>query len=162
MPDEKSQIVKVEIVAPDRGPRPDAAAVLREIVQREVAKALASRDDFIFQPFLQSKRVSDEIRRIQNVPERQKWRKYFDRWGCVVCGTKTEIYDGGGCGMCRSCHSRIFQRLQQILKKSGRSEECTPPRDDEALARAALLDGSKMLPAAAAEPGPAKARRRRG
>ncbi len=116
----------------------DAQAMLKKIIEQQVAEMLANRDDLLFQPFLQSKRVADELRRLQTVPELRKWSVYYVRHGCLVCRTKRGIY--ACCGMCRNCATRTRNRLKacvKLVRKHGQGwkNECT---DLEDVARRAL------------------------
>ena len=91
----------------------DAQAMLKKIIEQQVAEMLANRDDLLFQPFLQSKRVADELRPADG-SELRKWSVYYVRHGCLVCRTKGGIY--ACCGMCRNCATRTRNRLKACVK----------------------------------------------
>jgi hypothetical protein len=99
------------------------------------------------QPFFQAKRISDEIRRMQTIPEQQKWPIYFATWGCVVCGTKTEGH--AGCGMRAHCYRRTTTRLKTIVASYARRSDAPNfgIQDDEQIAREAFVGSVKSLPA---------------
>lgn len=95
--------------------RASLEAVLDRLVQERVAEALSRNEGFALEPHFSTKRVSDEIRRYQTVPERRKWTAYFERWGCIVCRRRKVIHEGRGyCGRCRI---RIYQRLLAIERE---------------------------------------------
>jgi len=107
-------------------PRQEAAAwfsqeswaVLDDLVKQKVAEVLAHREDFLFEPHFQERRVSFELRRLMTVPELKKWSRYYDRWGCLRCGTKRRPHASHG--YCQPCKSCIWYRLKTILKELSR------------------------------------------
>jgi hypothetical protein len=86
---------------------------LNLLVQEKVAEIMADRDAFVFEPFFRSRQIAYELKRLQTMPERQKWSVHFGRYGCLICGTRTRIHVGNG--MCNSCYSRTFTNLKQII-----------------------------------------------
>lgn len=113
---------RVEIVGPNDRPRKDPEQALREMVEREVAEILVTREAFVLEPFLRSRKVSNEIKRMQTVPEWQKWGRYFALWGCLICGARDSLH--GGCGMCQHCYKRTANRLKTVIKShKGRYED---------------------------------------
>jgi hypothetical protein len=86
---------------------------LNLLVQEKVAEIVADRDAFVFEPFFRSRQIAYELKRLQTMPERQKWSVHFGRYGCLICGTRTRIHVGNG--MCNSCYSRTFTNLKQII-----------------------------------------------
>jgi hypothetical protein len=136
---ENTKIVQVEIVRTDDRPRPKPEEVFRQMVQQEIAKAMSNRDEWLFQPFFQQKKVSDEMQRFQSVPEQKKWSIYFKKWGCVSCGDKDQGHEG--CGFCRKCYQRVSFRLRRIVKSyKPKSEDPDNGMHDDAekIARQAL------------------------
>ncbi len=53
-----------------------AQAELHTIVQQQLAEALAQKDGILIEPFFRERRIAEEIRRLQFVPERKKWSIY--------------------------------------------------------------------------------------
>ena len=41
------------------------------------------------------------------------WKKYFDRFGCLVCGRRSSPHDR--CGFCQNCRDRVVDNLTLIL-----------------------------------------------
>lgn len=145
MPQKKNEIqtIRVEVVPPENPNAPrlgpdDAKKLLKDLVQKQVAEIMAQRDDFVFQPFFQQKKVSDEIRRLQTVPEQNKWNRYFGRWGCLRCRTRRAPHCS--LGFCARCRKLIFERLKSVIADT--NETIEQPEDIEATALRALLPGS--------------------
>jgi hypothetical protein len=145
VPQKKNEIqtIRVEVVPPENPNAPrlgpdDAKKLLKDLVQKQVAEIMAQRDDFLFQPFFQQKKVSDEIRRLQTVPEQNKWNRYFDRWGCLRCRKRKAPHYS--LGMCARCRGLIFQRLKSVITDT--KETIEQPEDVEATALRALLPSS--------------------
>lgn len=85
------------------------------LVKEKVAEIMADRDAIVFEPFFRSRQIAYELKRLQTMPERQKWSVYFGRYGCLICETRTRIHVGNG--MCNSCYSRTFNSLKQIVSE---------------------------------------------
>jgi hypothetical protein len=141
----KSLTVRAEVLPmKKRGtPAEEAEAMIEKIVQRKVAEAMAS-DSSILQPFMQTQRVSNEIRKNQNVIETLKWGYYVQDWGCLVCGRK----DAGhaSLGMCPGCHTRVVSRMRTTIRKASANRPAfDQARDLEAMALEALLPTIKTL-----------------
>ncbi len=88
-------------------------AELGRLVQEKVAEIMADRDAFVFEPFFRSRQIAYELKRLQRVPEQQKFTIYFERYGCLVCETRKTIHAGNG--MCGNCRNQVFYRLTQII-----------------------------------------------
>ena len=73
----------------------------------------------LLEPWFRPRQKSFEIRRTQTMPELRKWRVYFDRWGCVTCGTNKRMH--AGLGFCQTCYLRVSQRIKEILKETERN-----------------------------------------
>lgn len=143
-------ITTAQLLPPEPRTPESEASLLERLVHKVVAEVKGNREDLLLRPFFDTKRVSDEIRRIQTFPERLKWAVYFERHGCLVCGTKSA--SNARCGMCSNCYQRTGSRLRIIVAEGMRSD----PRerftgDLEALAKKALrsVDAlpAKRLPA---------------
>lgn len=119
---------------------------ITRLVEQKVAEAL-SGDGAVFEPWFQQRTVSDEIRNRQTVQERQKWRLYYDEWGCVVCNKRKHTHQSNG--MCARCYRKIHERLTRILRRNAPPE--TNPdfgfKDTVRLAREALAPSVKALSA---------------
>jgi hypothetical protein len=138
--------IKAEVLPPAR-PRivPDTRAILDELVEEKVAEIMSKGRDALFQPYFQSKRVATEIRKIQTVSDRGKWSRYFEKWGCDVCGTKKRGHRG--LGRCAPCYLRTLQRLEHLARDAG--EKDTMPVFEDRLgdaARAALKPAEPLPP----------------
>jgi hypothetical protein len=144
------QTVRVEILSPSaESPTPKGAELLRKLVEKQVAMTLASRDDFVFQPFFQAQKVADEIKRCQNVGEQRKWSIFYERWGCLICGQRAACHVS--CGMCQNCHARTDKRLRTIVKNYKPESEGPADYgfiDDAEIARQAFAGPLKALPPA--------------
>jgi hypothetical protein len=88
-------------------------AEFKRQVQMQVAEIMADRDAFVFEPFFRSRRVAYELKRLQRVPEQEKFAVSFKRYGCMVCETRERIH--GGHGMCVTCNAKWFRRFTQIV-----------------------------------------------
>jgi hypothetical protein len=88
-------------------------AEVRRMVQVQVAEAMAARDAFVFEPFFRSRQVAYELKRLQRVPEQQKFAISFKRYGCMICETRDRMH--GGHGMCVTCNAKWFRRWAQII-----------------------------------------------
>ncbi len=78
MASKMEQLVKVEqveVLPPDVQPvtLSLAEAKLQAVVQQQLAEALAQKDGILIEPFFRERRIAEEIRRLQFVPERKKW-----------------------------------------------------------------------------------------
>jgi hypothetical protein len=99
-------------------------AELDRIVEKKVAEVMADRDAIVFEPFFRSRQVAYELKRLQSVPEQQKWGVSFERYGCMICGTKEKIHAGNG--MCHGCRCRWFRRLAEIIAEGMTGEPARP------------------------------------
>jgi len=88
-------------------------AELERMIDTRVAEAMAARDAFVFEPFFRSRQVAYELKRLQRVPEQQKFSVSFERYGCIICETRDRMH--GGHGMCVTCNAKWFRRWAQII-----------------------------------------------
>jgi hypothetical protein len=143
-----SNIVRAEIVPTDLMPRLNPMELVRQMVQREVQKLTADREAFVFEPFFRSKRVTDEIRRLQTMPELHKWSHYYQEFGCIArCGVETRIHTG--LGFCEVCHSETYRRLKSVMRKYKTQHDDRFDRDfhdSERTAKLALGSELNALP----------------
>jgi hypothetical protein len=91
------------------------AGIIRNLVQQQVAEALAQREAAVFEPFFRSRQVAYELRRLQSAPERKKWSVYYERHGCQQCKRADLIHAGNG--YCPRCYSRMGQILKGIIRE---------------------------------------------
>ena len=142
----KIETVRVEILPPsdrDRRRDPaDAAAALKKLVEKQVAEIMARCDDFLLRPFFDQNKISNELKRLQTVPEQRKWKLYFERFGCLLCDTRRTPH--WACGMCQHCYRRTYSRLRTILRECERPSEKSQydVLNQEKIARAALGIGT--------------------
>lgn len=101
-------------------------AELARLVQEKVAEIMAERDAVIFEPFFRSRQIAYELKRLQTVPEQEKWSVRFERYGCLLCHTKEKMHVG--CGMCHGCYQRTFQELKQIIAEGMTGTPASPAR----------------------------------
>jgi hypothetical protein len=82
---------------------------LDALVRKHVAEILA------FQPWFLSREQTATVRTKQTIPEREKWKRYYARWGCLICRRKSGVHTG--LGMCQTCHCRVHGRLKTIVRE---------------------------------------------
>ena len=136
--------IPVEIIP--RGPDAIAAeykAMIAKIVEEKVREALTHPTDSDFQPFFQSKQVTDEIKRRQTVTEQHKFSYAYEDWGCLACGTKERPH--GSLWMCADCYRRALGRLKSSIRRHSPDEPLPSFRDTVKLARAALAPSIETL-----------------
>jgi hypothetical protein len=144
----KSELVRVRAeVLPMKKPMTpgeEAEKMLEELIQRKIAEAMAS-DSSILQPFMQTRAVSNAIRKVQNVIENNKFALYFADWGCLVCGDKDSAH--ASLAMCPRCHGRTLNRMQITLRKANaeRPDDGGQILDLVETAQTALLRSLKKL-----------------
>lgn len=88
-------------------------AALAEEVRKQVVEIMAERDALVFEPFFRSRQIAYELKRLQSVPEQEKFSISFERYGCICCETQERIHAGNG--MCNICHAKWFYRWTQII-----------------------------------------------
>lgn len=113
-PQQNTSIVKVpkaEVVFPapvaETGPQ-----MLKRLVAEQVEGILSERDGLMLEPWFRSRSVSNEILRLQKVSDRHKWTRYYQKFGCLVCGDRLRGH--AGCGFDQICYGRIRARLGSI------------------------------------------------
>jgi hypothetical protein len=95
-------------------------AELERLVQQKVAEIMAERDAIVFEPFFRSRQIAYELKRLQSIPEQEKWSVAFERYGCMICETTERIHAGNG--MCAPCRALWFRRLSQIIAEGIKDE----------------------------------------
>ena len=117
----KDQLVKVEpveILPPEaRLPAglPTTAAEFDRLLEQKFAELLARRDDGIFQPYFQSRRLYQELRKLQSVSEQRAWAVHYERHTCTHCWSRERPHRA--CGMCTRCYPKIFGQKRAIEKE---------------------------------------------
>jgi hypothetical protein len=99
---------------------------LDSMVRQKVAEIMAERDALVFEPFFQTRQVAYELKRLQTVPEQEKWSVCYERYGCMDCKTQDRIHAGNG--LCNNCRSKWFRRLAQIIAEGIKGEPAQPAR----------------------------------
>jgi hypothetical protein len=93
---------------------------LEKLVQQKLAEIMADRDALVFEPFFRSRQVAYELKRLQSVPEQEKFSISYERYGCMDC--KTHASPHAGNNMCHACRSKWFRRLAQIIGEGIKGE----------------------------------------
>ena len=104
MPRTKGQVIRM---APE--------ADLERLIQQKVAEALENQKAILEPWFQTSRALAAAIRRHQSIFHKRKFALYFEKWGCLVCGTKEKAHASRG--MCHECLCKFVQRLQQLEKE---------------------------------------------
>ena len=145
----------VEVLGPAA---PNIRAQLDAYIEQKLAEMIGADFTGILEPFFQRKAIAREIRKLQTLPQQQKWSNYFAEWGCLVCAKKDVRYQANG--MCQTCHRRTFLRLQTILRFTEKERPDSPPFAPDGptdLARAAV-EGRRSSPDLAWELAPPASR----
>lgn len=109
----KTKRPKTEVLRIVPAPQIDLAA-LDELIQKRVTEAQASQGA-ILEPWFQSPSVAAEIRRHQSIFHKRKFALYFEKWGCLVCGTKRKPHENHA--LCCTCLNRFVTRLRHLEKE---------------------------------------------
>lgn len=94
---------------------PVQRAEIARLVQQQVAEIMAERDALVFEPFFRSRQVAYELKRLQSVPEQEKFSVCYERYGCLKCETHDRPH--GGNWLCVNCRAVAFRRLTQAIKE---------------------------------------------
>jgi hypothetical protein len=62
-------------------------AEIERLVKEQVGEIMAERDALVFEPFFRSRQVAYELKRLQSVPEQEKFSISYERYGCIDCKT---------------------------------------------------------------------------
>src|SRR5487761_131063 len=149
----RKQAATAEIITPElviaeaaRGTHPqDLAKFLDKLVMQRVAEIFAKREEFILEPWFRTRRVAQEIRKLQTVQERNAKATYFERHGCIHCHTQDRPHYSNG--ICTGCYPTIVSRLNAIARESTAKHEKQPyvPRDLGKLAEECLKPSARPL-----------------
>jgi hypothetical protein len=115
---------------------------IARLVEQKVNEALNGQHS-VFQPWFQPKAVYEEIQKKQTIAESQKFVRYYEMWGCLICETQKQTHRG--LGMCQKCYMRTDGRLRSIVRRY--SEREAGFIDTVRLAREAIAGTPKALPA---------------
>jgi hypothetical protein len=140
----RAKRVHTELLPPARPAAINMQAMLNKLIERKVAEAMAT-DSSSLQPFMQTKRVSDEIRRNQDVIQIHKFSLYLAKYGCHVCGRKDDGH--AGLAMCPRCHGRMVARMRIVLREAyaERPKDEMQAIDLESIAREAIMPAVAVL-----------------
>jgi hypothetical protein len=116
------KINKIEVLLSPQETRraPVQRAELERLVEKKVAEIMAERDALIFEPFFRSGQVAYELKRLQTVPEQEKFSVSYERYGCMICETHATPHAGNG--LCQHCRGKWFRRLTQIIGEGMKGE----------------------------------------
>jgi hypothetical protein len=114
--------------------RDEIATLVQEEARRQVAEIMAERDALAFEPWFRSRQVAYELKRLQTVPEQEKFSIAYERYGCLKC--ETHDLPHGGNWLCTNCRAVAFRRLTQIIAEGMKGE---PARRARGTARAERL-----------------------
>jgi hypothetical protein len=74
---------------------------LDALIQKRVAEAHANQGAILEPWFQTSRALAAAIRRHESIFHKRKFALYFDRWGCLACGTKERPHHSNA--MCHVC-----------------------------------------------------------
>jgi len=134
--------VRIEVSASTRANPPDPVEFVKALVEQHIAELVTRRDDFRFRPFFDEKRVSQEIKRLQTIPQALAWSRVFRDHGCWRCGKRNVPY--GAIGHCQDCYKLGLAWKKKAVRDLSTNEpeieieELLAACDPGKLARAAL------------------------
>ena len=132
MSEEKDKVVRIERVEVELveslpleaslpAGLPTTPAEFDRLMEQKFAEMLARRDDGKMQPYFQSRRVYQELKRMQSVPEQRAWAVHYERYGCTHCRSNERPHSA--CGMCARCYPKIFGQKRGIEKELSKEGE---------------------------------------
>ena len=117
---------QVELLPPEKADALDrlAALVADRLAQRSSTQTSAEKqkplaelsEEVLLEPWFLPKEIADEILRLLPLPHRQRWARYFEKWGCLMCARKDVIH--GSKGFCNRCRVLIQERLKTAIKQA--------------------------------------------
>ena len=122
-----SKVEVVEVLPPELNLHAGLSSMKAEIdrlVDIRVAEVLASRDEL--QPYFQNRRVAQELKKLQSVPEQRSWSLVYETYGCSHCDTKERPH--AGCGMCKPCYNKWAWRKKAAKRQLSGEKEVPIPR----------------------------------
>lgn len=136
-------IVRVELTPEARENPPNPIDLIKGLVEQFFAECVTRRDDFAFRPFLETARVTREIKRLQTVAEQRAWGKVFEEHGCIRCGKRNVLHRG--CGLCVDCYGTVHAWKKKAVREKSNEPDVEfklKACDQEKLARLALVGTS--------------------
>jgi len=127
--------MKVEVLPSPQEIRaiPSQQAEIRRQVQLQVAEIMSERDALVFEPFFRTRQVAYELKRLQSVPEQQKFTIAYEMYGCMSCGTHDTPHAGNN--LCHNCRCKWFRRYVQIIGGEIKGERPRSARQTLRMAR---------------------------
>ena len=115
--DELVRVTAVEILPPESSSRllTEQDARLQRLVQEEVARILAQKENNLFQPWFTSRVFAQEVRRQQTVEERFKFADFFEGEGCLRCRGQAPQHAGNS--LCLRCRNWYADKLKYYMRK---------------------------------------------
>jgi hypothetical protein len=116
------KINKIEVLLSPQEVRraPVQRAELERLVEQKVAEIMAERDALVFEPWFRSRQVAYELKRLQTVPEQEKFSVCYERYGCMICETHATPH--AGTGFYQGCRAKWFRRLTQVIAEGMKGE----------------------------------------
>ena len=141
-----AEIITPELVIAEapRGTHPqDLDKFLDKLVMQRVAEIFSKREEFVFEPWFRTRRVAQEIRKLQTVQERNAKAIYFERHGCIHCHTKDRPHYSSG--ICTGCYHPILAKLNAIAREltAEHEKQLGVPRDLGKLAEECLKPSAR-------------------
>jgi hypothetical protein len=132
------KINKIEVLLSPQEVRraPVQRAELERLVEQKVAEIMSERDALVFEPFFRSRQVAYELKRLQTVPEQEKFSVSYELYGCMIC--ETHAIPHAGNGLCTKCRAVWFRRFAQIIKEGMKGEHAWRTRQ--------TARGDRLLP----------------
>lgn len=132
-----------EIILPEHRVtrRIDPEQMLNDLVERKVQEILAEHQAAGLHSLFpgNARLVTDALKRLQTVPEQQKSRRYYEKYGCRICADRERGH--ASLGLCQRCYGREVRREKTLRTEFAKPPEIDPatlPADRIALAKAAL------------------------
>ena len=115
--DKLVRVTAVEILPPESSSSflVEQDARVQRLVQEEVARILAQKENNLFQPWFTSRVFAQEVRRQQTVEERYKFSDFFEGEGCLRCRSQTPQHAGNS--LCLRCRNWYAGKLKYYMKK---------------------------------------------
>jgi hypothetical protein len=132
---------------PEQTPSPEQADVdykqmVDEIVGDRIAEMLADKAGADLEPFFRPREISERMRKHLPIAEANKWKWFFEDYGCLVCTRKDVRHRS--LGFCESCLNKTRLRLKAAIRNRAPKPEPTF-HDSAQLAREAILPSLKKL-----------------
>ena len=114
----------IELVrAQEDAPLTISRAELERRLQEMVVETLTARDEFMWEPFFRLRRIANEMKRLQTVPEKEKWEVFYQRFGCMRCKTQERTHTGNG--FCSDCYKWALRTLKSIVQETSANNQAS-------------------------------------